>query len=106
LSGPVLIPNESELFRIVFAINQLAQGRSNAVGSFTCTENAATTTVLAPTCAAGSSVLLMPTTANAAAEFGNGTIYVATATVTAGQFIVTHANSATASRTFYYACLG
>ena len=106
MSGPVLIPNETELFRIVFAINQLAQGRSNAVGTFTCTENAATTTVQAPACAAGSSVLLMPTTANAAAEFGNGTIYVETATVAAGSFVVTHANSATAGRTFYYVCLG
>lgn len=104
MSGPVLIPNESELFRIVFAINQLAQGRSNASGSFTVTENADTTTVLAPACAAGSSVLITPSTANGAAELGAGTIYVST--VSAGSFIVTHANSATAGRTFFYVCLG
>lgn len=97
---------ESDLKKIVLAIQQLAAGRSNAVGTVTLTENEATTTVTDMNCAVGSVPILVPTTANAAAEIGNGTMYIATATILNGSFVITHANAATAGRTFLYAIHG
>ena len=64
----------------------------------------ATTVVTDKNCAAGSTPMLTPATANAAAEFGNGTLYVSA--VANGSFTITHANSATTGRTFLYALLG
>lgn len=95
---------ETDLKKIILALQQLGAGRSNAVGTFTCTANQATTTVTDANCASGSVVLYMPTTANASAEVGNGTIYIGT--VSNGSFVVTHANSATTGRTFKYAIHG
>lgn len=46
----------------------------------------------------------MPMTANAAAEIGAGTLYVATQGK--GTFTITHANNAQADRTFRYSLLG
>ena len=80
------------------------EGRSNAAGTFTLAANAASTTVLAPNCGAASTVLPFPKTANAAAEIGNGTMYIGT--VSNGSFVVTHANNAQADRTFMYVALG
>lgn len=85
-------------------MQQLASGRSNAVGSFTLATSAATTLVKDNNCAAGSVVIPIPTTANAATELGNGTMYLSA--VTNGSFTFTHANSATTGRTFKYAILG
>jgi hypothetical protein len=96
--------DERDLSKFALAIQQLASGRSNAVGTFTCTQNQATTTVTDANCASGSTVLYMPTTANASAEIGAGTIYIGT--VSNGSFVVTHANSATAGRTFRYSLVG
>jgi hypothetical protein len=95
---------EIDLKKIVLAIQQLAAGRSNAVGTVTLATGAATTTVSTPNCAAGSTPMLTPATANAAAELGNATLYVSA--VANGSFTITHANSATAGRTFFYAILG
>jgi hypothetical protein len=55
-------------------------------------------------CAQGSTPILTPASASAAAEVGNGTIYVSA--VTNGSFTITHLNSATAERTFLYAIVG
>lgn len=99
--------SETDLKKIILSIQQLAAGRSNAVGTVTLTTSSATT-VVAPTqsgvIAPGSTPILTPTTANAAAEVGNGTIYVSS--VGKDTFTITHANSATAGRTFLYAILG
>ncbi len=95
---------ETDLKKIVLAIQQLAAGRSNAVGSLTLATGSSTTTVSTPNCAAGSTPILTPATSNAAAELGSGTMYVSA--VANGSFTVTHANSATAGRTFFYAILG
>jgi hypothetical protein len=104
MTATVLPLAESDLRKIVFAVNQLGQGRSNAVGSVTLTANTATTTVTATNCGAGSTPILTPTTANASAEFGGGSIYVGT--VSNGSFVITHANNAQTDRTFLYAVLG
>jgi hypothetical protein len=95
---------ETDLKKIVLAIQQLAAGRSNAVGKVTLATGAASTIVADKNCAVGSTPLLTPTTANAAAEIGNGTMYVSA--VANGSFTIAHANSAATGRTFLYAIHG
>src|SRR5215467_7891850 len=104
MAALVLPPDESDRRKITTAINQLAQGRSNAVGTTTLAANAATTVVAAGNCGAGSVVLLSPLTAHAAAELGNGTIFVSA--VANGAFTLTHANNAQADRTFGFVAIG
>jgi hypothetical protein len=95
---------ETDLKKIVLALQQLAAGRSNAIGSVTLATGSSTTTVTTANCAAGSTPILTPASVGAATELGNGTIYVSA--VTNGSFTITHANSATTGRTFLYAVLG
>jgi hypothetical protein len=95
---------ESDLKKIVLAVQQLAAGRSNAVGTVTLATGSATTVVTDKNCAAGSTPLFTPITANAATEAGNGTMFVSA--VANGSFTITHANSATTGRTFLYALHG
>jgi hypothetical protein len=95
---------ETDLKKIVLAIQQLAAGRSNATGTVMLATGAASTVVTNKNCAAGSTPILTPTTASASAEFGNGTIYVSA--VANGSFTITHANSAATGRTFLYAIHG
>jgi hypothetical protein len=95
---------EKDPAKLVLAIQQLTQGRSNATGVFTLAISAATTTITDNNCAAGSVIIPIPTTANAAAELGNGTMFLSS--TTNGTFTFTHANSATTGRTFKYAILG
>lgn len=95
---------ETDLKKIVLSIQQLGAGRSNAVGTVTLTVSVATTTVTDNNCAVGSVPILVPTTANAAAEIGNGTMYISA--VANKSFTITHANSATTGRTFLYALHG
>jgi hypothetical protein len=95
---------ETDLKKIVLAIQQLAAGRSNAVGTVTLAAGSAITMVADKNCAAGSTPLLTPATANAAAEIGNGTLFVSA--VANGSFTISHANSATTGRTFLYAIHG
>jgi hypothetical protein len=102
MSALVLNSAEKELTKIVTAVNQLAQGRSNAVGSVTLTANATTTTVSSQTCGAGSVILLSPLTANAAAALA--TTYVSA--VAPKSFTLTHASNAQVDRTFGFVCLG
>jgi hypothetical protein len=99
-----LAPNEGRISWLVQAINQLIQGRNNVSGTVTLGLNVATTTVTNPAISASSQPQLFPKTANAAVELGAGTMYVGT--VSNGSFIVTHANSATANRTFGWIAVG
>lgn len=95
---------ETDLKKIVLAIQQIAAGRSNAVGSVTLATGSATTTVTNANCAIGSTPILTPASASAATEVGNGTMYVSA--VANGSFTITHANTTTTERTFRYAILG
>jgi hypothetical protein len=104
MAGNVPAPGETRLDRIVRAIRDLYAGRSNAVGTVTLTENSATTVVTAINCGKDSKVFLMATTANAAAEAGGTALRISS--VGQGTFTITHVNSATAGRTFYWACFG
>ena len=85
-------------------VNNLLDGKSNNTGTFTCTASAATTAVTDFRAGKSSIILLMPQTANAAAEVGNGTIYVSTRAKQS--FTVTHANNAQTDRTFEYVVIG
>lgn len=104
MSVLVLSSDEKNLAKIVEVLRQLSQGRSNAVGSVTLTANASTTTVTAPNCGSGSTVSLFPETANAATEFGAGTLRVGT--VSNGSFVITHVNNSQTDRTFRYVSVG
>lgn len=104
MSAPIVQAGEKNLDRYQFAIKQLGEGRSNAVGVVTLRASQTTTTVPAPNCGAGNVVLLFPATANAAAIVA--ATYVPAATVTPGQFIVSHTSNANADKTFYWIALG
>lgn len=98
--------NETDLKKVILALQQVAAGRSNAVGSVTLTLNSATTVVTTRTgtCFTSSVPIPIPTTANAAAEVGAGTMYISSIGV--DTFTITHANSATANRTFSFVIVG
>jgi hypothetical protein len=85
-----------------FAIRELINGRNNATGSVTLTVSATTTTVTRTNASKDAIVLLFPTTANAAGALA--TTYISEVTRTG--FTITHANAATADRTFYYVMVG
>lgn len=87
-------------------VNAVLRGKINSIGTVTLTANAGSTTVKA---AVGSMsvVLLMPQTANAAAEIGNGTLYIAPSNyVKDTSFQITHANNSQADRAYGFAILG
>lgn len=88
------------------SIQQLSAGRSNAVGTVTLTASATSTTVTDQNCAAGSTVTPIPATAHAAAEWGNGTLFIPVATIVNGSFVIQHANNSQTDRTFRYAIVG
>ena len=103
---------ETDLKKINLSIQQLGAGRSNAVGSVTLATGSATTTVSVANgaitqsglIAPGSVPILIPTTANAATEFGAGTWYISA--VAKDSFTITHTNSGTTGRTFLWAIVG
>ncbi len=85
-------------------LNDVLDGRQNNVGTVTLTAATAATVVTERRCGIDSVVTFMPTTGNAAAELGNGTMFVGT--VTAGSYTITHASNAQADRTFKYEVTG
>lgn len=96
--------NEQDLKKINQAIQQLSAGRSNAVGTVTLAVSATSTTVTDRNCATGTTPILTPTTANAAAA--QATTYVPKATIGNGSFVIQHASNTQADRTFVYALHG
>ena len=90
--------------QIAEVVNRTLDGGINATGSVTLTASAASTAVTDKRLSATSYFGLMPTTANASAEVGNGTIYVSAQgkqTLT-----LTHANHSQTERTYRYVILG
>ena len=90
--------------QIAEVVNRTLDGGINATGSVTLTASAASTAVTDKRLSATSYFGLMPTTANASAEVGNGTIYVSSQgkqTLT-----LTHANNSQSDRTYRYVILG
>lgn len=91
---------------VVHYANQLVKGKLNATTLLTLTANASTTTLSHPNLGATSVLLFMPTTADAAAEIGAGTLFVSTATQQKGSAIVTHANNSQIDRIFKVLIIG
>lgn len=85
-------------------INGLLDGKLDVVGTFTLAANAGSTVVADNKFEANMVVLWVPTTANAAAEIGNGTLYLSDRSFQS--FTLTHANNAQTDRTFLYVRLG
>ena len=86
------------------AVNLLIDGKFNAIGSVTLTASAASTAVTDYRAGPDSVIVFTPTTANAAAEQGGGTMYLS---ARAKQGItLTHANNAQTDRTFLYIVIG
>lgn len=83
-------------------LNNAMRGKMNVVEEVTLTANAASTVVTDALVNSESLIVLMPTTANAAAALA--TTYIAT--VGDGTFTITHANNAQADKTFRYGVLG
>ena len=88
------------------AIQQLIEGRSNAVGTVTLAHDGAatTTTVAAPTCGPNSIVSLAPQTAHAAAALA--TTYVLATNISPAQFIITHAATSQTDQTYWWLAIG
>lgn len=102
MTATVVQSFEKDLTQYAFAINQLAEGRSNATGTTTLTPSATSTVVTAVNCGSGSVVLLSPLTANARAALANAYI----SAVRAGSFTITHASNAAIDQAFGFVCLG
>jgi hypothetical protein len=102
MAGSVPSLSEKDPFRFAQALNELFQGRSNAVGTCTLTAGATTTVVSAENCGDESQVFLFPKTANAAGALA--TTYITS--IGNGTFTITHANTGTTDRTFAYAAIG
>ncbi len=96
------------LRRLSRVVNGIMGGKTNNTGSVTLTANAGTTTVTETDGRLGNDtiILFMPTTANAATEFGAGSLYVSSRNVINKTFTITHANNAQNDRTFKYILVG
>lgn len=96
---------EKDLTKIVQAVYELVQGRANNVTPDTSLTPGSTTTVVKfANCSMTCAPVPVPLTAHAAAEWGNGTMYISD--ISNGSFTVTHANNAQADRTFRFVCAG
>lgn len=89
--------------QLAMGLSQVIDGQSNAAGSFVIGSTDTSTDVADLRAGIDSVIVLMPTNAAAATEFGSGALYVSTRG--AGTFTVTSTATA-ASRTFDYAILG
>lgn len=104
MTATVVSTSERDPTKFATAIRQLAEGRSNAGGTITLSTNTTQTVVTAPNCAASSWPLLFEGSAAAATERAAGTMYVSA--VANGQFTITHSNTTTAGRMFFWAAFG
>lgn len=87
-------------------VNRLLVGQMDVTALFTLTANVGTSTLTDSRININTAIILTPTTANAAAEIGNGTAYISETGRVKGSVVVTHANNAQADRTFRIALIG
>lgn len=108
MAGIDLSNSERDLAKIVLAIQQLAQGRSNAVGEVTLRAGQTTTVVTkavdkaAVNMSVGAEVFLEPLTANAAAA--RATTYISAKAQ--GSFTISHSSNAQVDKTFAFFIAG
>jgi hypothetical protein len=103
VSGIVLSWKETSIPRIVQAVRQLLEGRSNAGGTVTLRNGHTTTVVSAPNCSPSCNVFLTPKTAAAAALTPP---YVQAADTLLGSFTITHTDPGGTDATFGYEARG
>jgi hypothetical protein len=104
-SLPTSLPfREEALRRIAQAVNGLLQGKSNNVGTVTCTPGATSTVVTDSRIGANSTMPLDARSASAAAELGAGTAWWSSQGK--GTATLTHANAVSADRIFRFAIIG
>ncbi len=101
---PSLPVGGGDVRQVAAVVNRVAQGKLNCTGSVVLAAGAATTAVSDARVTASSVILLMPTTANAAVEAGNGTLFVSARDK--GGFTLTHANNGQTDRWFDFAVIG
>lgn len=89
---------------VALTVNRALRGKTNNSGRVTLAASTLTTTVSTKICETTSQVILFPESANAAAELGNGTMYVSQRL--AGSFLIAHANNAQTDRVFSYLIVG
>ena len=102
-----LSTSENEETRRLFdALFMAMQGKIQCVNEITLTANAAATVFQDLRISIQSCIHFDPRTANAAAEIGNGTIYILDANRAKGQVTITHANNAQVDRTYFVSIIG
>ena len=101
---PFLLDEREHRRQISMWMREAHQGKLANTGAITLTANAALTTVSDARAGALTFIGFMPQTANAAAEIGAGTMYIATQGKQT--FTITHANNAQVDRIFRYCLLG
>lgn len=102
-----LASKETNLFKIVTAVNQLAQGRTNAAGQVTLAATGTETLVSGLTIGPDTKPVLFPANAAAAAEMASGACYVTAVQggPTGGSFKIIHQNGV-AGRVFNWTSFG
>ncbi len=90
----------------VEVLNNAMQGKLNNTGQVTLAASVATTTVTDSRIGVDTKLILVPTTANAAAEVGAGGLFQTYPNVTKEQAVLNHANNAQTDRTFRFVLLG
>jgi hypothetical protein len=98
----LLKPDDGKDSRLFDQMEGVLNGQTRNRGTVTLTANAASTSVDDARFQSAQTVVLMPTTANAAAAIA--TTYVSART--AKQFTLTHANNAQVDKTFEYIFVG
>lgn len=99
-------PADPELRRQYEVLQRMRKGKLECVGEFTLTASAASTVLNDVRISPQSVIVWHARTANAAAELGNGTMYILDANMGNGTATVTHANNVQADRSFRYAVIG
>lgn len=97
-----LTPGEKDIRRIVMAVRQVIQGRSDATGIVNLTVSSITTTVLAPACGPVSQVFLYPQSLASAGFLTS----VSASNTSAGQFVINHSVTSNANLTYSWVALG
>ena len=92
--------------RLFDALKAVRRGKIECVVELTLTANVATTTLTDERLSIQSVLHFDPKTANAATEIYGATMYVLTANRGTGSWVITHANNATADRSFQVSIIG
>jgi len=99
-------PSEASawLGRVRDVVNNIMRGKLNCTGAVTLAAGAGSTLLSDARIGGGSALLLQATSANAAAELGNGTLYFDAPG--AGSVVIRHANNGQSDRSFCYVVIG